>query len=116
MPRRQLVVGFSRTNDQFPGLDVFRSTGLEQCITVSGKPHPAFYNNLLCNLVLDIEDVGDLSIVALGPQLSLVSGIYELGCNSHARAGAADTAGEDVSRIQLCGDAASFRVRSAISK
>src|SRR3954447_7055593 len=53
--------------------------------------------DLSCQLILDGEDVGEIAIVPVGPQMATRGRIDQLGCDADAVAGLAHAAFEHVS-------------------
>ena len=62
------------------------------------------FDDLLHHLVLDGEDVGQLAVVALGPQMAAARGVDELRGDAHAVAGLADAAFEHEAHAELAAD------------
>ena len=56
------------------------------------------------NLVLDGEDVGEIAVVAVGPEWPPVLPVDQLGGDAHAVAGLADAAFEHVGHAERPGD------------
>ena len=53
-------------------------------------------DDLAGDLVLDLEDVGELAVVALRPDVAAAAAIDQLGGNPHPISGLTDAAFEDV--------------------
>ena len=70
------------------------------------KRHLERVDDPVRDFVLDREDVGQVAVVALGPEMPAVAGIDELRGDAHAVAGAADRAFEHRAHAKLAADGA----------
>ncbi len=60
--------------------------------------------DLAGQVVLDGEDVGEVAVVAVAPDLDAGFRLDQFGAEAHAAAGLADAAVEDVAHAEVAGD------------
>ena len=68
-------------------------------------------DDLAGDVVLDLEDIGQVAIVAVGPQVATGGRVDELRGDPHAIAGAADRAFEHRAHAKLAADGANVDER-----
>jgi hypothetical protein len=81
-----------------------------------GQRHRERAHDLLNHLVLRGEDVGEIAIEALGPDVPAALGIDELRGDAHAVAGFADRAFEHEAHAQVAPDLLHFDRSSLVGK
>ena len=94
MPRKIEIVG----------LQVFRGLVGQSLEFLRRKRHAQRLGDLARHFVLHFENVLHLAVEALRPQRKIGVRVHELRADAQARAGAAQSAGEDVSRAELLAD------------
>ena len=81
---------------------------LKRLLFLGEKRHLQRFNDGLRYLVLDLEDVGEVPVVAVGPDVPARAAIDELRCDPHPVPGLADAALEDMADAQLACDVANI--------
>ncbi|KSV77170.1 hypothetical protein N182_23975 [Sinorhizobium sp. GL2] len=66
-------------------------------------------DNLVCDFVLETENVFEISVETFGPDVIAASGIDELDVDAHTTAGAASAAFQDVANTQFACDRSNVR-------
>ncbi len=89
---------------QFVGLDIARHPRDESLAGAKRERHLQAIGDGTGNLVLDVEDVLQLAIVAVRPELESVRRVHELHGHAHPIARSADAALQDRGNAQFAGD------------
>ncbi len=109
VPRIAVVAGQSvraRHQIEVVGIDIVRAALLDRRLLLRQQFQLQRFDDGLADLVLQGEDVVELAVVALGPQMAAGGPVNQLSGDPHPAAGFAHAAFQDVADAQLPGQLA----------
>ena len=86
------------------GLDIVGRRLLDRLLLLRQKLDLELLDDRLGDLVLDGEDVGEVAVVAVGPEMAAGRPFDQLGVDPHPVPGLADAALDHIGDAQLLGD------------
>ena len=82
------------------GVDVLRRRRLDRLLLLRQQPHLELLDDRLGDLVLDGEDVGQVAVIAVGPEMRSVCAVDELRVDAHPLARLADASFQHVRDVE----------------
>ena len=98
--------GLPRHQQEVVSLGAVRSAPFDRLLFSGQQPEPQRADDRLGDFVLDGEDVGQVAVVALGPDMIAGGAVDQLRADAQPIAGLADAAFDEVADAQLASDRA----------
>src|ERR1700748_1341420 len=86
------------------GVDVFGAVLLDRLFLFRKKPHLQRVDNGVRNLILNGKNVVQITVEALGPDMTVIGTIDQLRGNAHATGSFANAAFQHMAHIELAGN------------